>query len=165
MDIRIHAQLMATHCVPRIADLVLRVPTDKADDDNFQTRLIGSIVHGCQMSRNCRYAEAVEAMFVVTEHLFAAAEPGNIDVQNNAHMQIVGMISHASQMGTTTPEGAAEMLAAVQPMVDAPLASTQRQLDDLHARLEMARQRIGSIAHHCQMERSRENFARAIQPR
>ena len=98
---------------------------------------------------------------MVTEHLFATAEPNNIDVQNNAHMQIVGMISHASQMGTTIPEGAAEMLAAVQPMVDSSFPTTQRQLGDLHARLETARQRIGSTAHRCQMERSRQSFARA----
>jgi hypothetical protein len=65
-------------------------------------------------------------------------------------------------MGTTTPEGAAEMLAAVQPIVDAPLPSTQRELDDLHARLELARQRIGSISHRILMERSHENFARAM---
>ena len=113
MDIHVHAQLMAHSCVPRIADLVMRVPLEKPDDDNFQTRLIGSLVHGCQMSRNCRYAEAVEEMFVVTEHLFATAQPGNFDAHNQGHMAIVGMVSHASQMGTTTPEGAAEMLAAV----------------------------------------------------
>ena len=165
MDIHIHAQLMAHHCVPRIADLVMRVPLDKPGDDNFQTRLIGSLVHGCQMSRNCRYADAVEAMFVVTEHLFATAQRSNFDAHNNAHMQIVSMVSHASQMGTTTPEGVAEMLTAVQPMVDAALPSTQCELDDLHARLELARQKIGRISHRILMERSRENFARAMQRR
>jgi hypothetical protein len=165
MDIGIHAQLMAHHCVPRIAELVLRVPAEKPGDDNFQTRLISSIVHGSQMSTNCQYAEAREMMHVTTELFFAAATPDCFNLQNEAHRAIVSMAAHASQMAATVYEGAAEILSTVQPMADEALPATQRGLERLQERLEMARRKISDISHRALMERSRQNIGRSMAQR
>jgi hypothetical protein len=114
------------------------------------------------MSNNRRYSEAKEMMYVATEHLFSAASPDCLDVQDQAHMMIVGMVSHASQMATTAHEGAAEMLSAVQPMVDEVLPTTQRELAQLRQRLELAQSRIRDISFRVLMERQRETLARAM---
>lgn len=162
MDIRIHAQNMARGCVPRIAELVVRVPDEKPGVDNYQSALIRAIVHGCSMARNCRFAEAVEAIYVVTEHLFATATPANFDAHNEGHMSIVREVAHAAGKGVTTPEGFAEMLAAVQPMVDAPLPQTRQELTDLQAQLDLATHRIRDISFRVLAERNQRIFARAI---
>lgn len=162
MDIRIHAHSMAMHCVPRIADLVIRVPNEKPGDYNYQSALIRALVHGGSMARNCQFAEAIEAIYVVTEHLFSTAMPSNFNAHNEGHTSIVREVAHAAGMGATTPEGFAEMLAAVQPMVDAPLPKSQREMTDLRARLESATHRIRDISFRVLAERNQQIFARAM---
>jgi hypothetical protein len=162
MDNAIHAQLMASHCVPRIAQLVVRVPSEECGGDSFQTQLISSLVHGSLMSNNCKYAEAKEMMYAVTERLFTTASPEYFDVQNQAHMLIVGMASHASQMGTTTPDGLCETLSAVQPLVEESLPTGQQRLGRLRERLELAQSRIKDVGFKVLMERQRESLACAM---
>jgi hypothetical protein len=160
MDNRFHAQMMARHCPPRIAELVVRVPSEKQDDDNFQLRLIGSLVHGCQMANNCQYAEGKEMQYAITERLFAEATPNSIGVQHDGHMAIVGMVSHASGMAVSAHEAAAEILSTVQPTTVEPLPTTQRELDGLRARLNDARQEISNIAFRVLGERRLQNLGR-----
>jgi len=159
MDNRIHAQLMARNCTPRIAQLVVRVPGEKPGDDFYQTRLISSLVHGSLMSNPCQYTEAKEMIFAVTERLFAEATPDSFGAQGNAHTAIVGMVAHASLMAVTAHEGVAEILSAVQPTTLDTLPTTERELAGLHGRLEDARREISNISHRVLMERQLDNIA------
>jgi len=162
MDIRVHAQLMATHCVPRIADLVMRVPKEKPGDDRYHSALIRALVHGCSMARNCKFPEAVEAIYVVTERLFATATPANFDAHSEGHMSIVREVAHAAGMGVSSQEGFPEMLAAVQPMVEGPLPQTRQDMNNLRARLYASTHRIRDISYRVLAERYQEIFARAM---
>lgn len=159
MDYRIHAQMMSHHCPPRIAQLVVRVPLEKPDYDNFQLRLIGSLVHGCQMANNCQYGEAKEMQYAITERLFAEATPDAISVQHDAHLAIVGMVSFASLTAVSMQEAAADILSSVQPTTLETLPTTQREFDGLRARLDDARREISNISHRVITERQLRSIA------
>ena len=162
MDNRIHAINMARGCVPRIADLVVRVPNEKPGDNYYQSALIRALVHGCSMARNCHFPEAVEAIYVVTEHLFATATPGNFDAHNEGHMSIVREVAHVAGMAVSSPEAFPEMLAAVQPMVDARLPTTKQQMNELRARLDASTHRIRDISYRVLAERNQQIFVRTM---
>jgi hypothetical protein len=159
MDNRIHAQLMAQNCTPRIAQLAVRVRSEKPGEDVYQGRLISSLVHGSMMSNNCRYSEAKEMMYMVTERLFAEASPNWFGVQNDAHAAIVREISHASQMAVTAHERAEDIQSTVQPTTLDTLPTTQRELNGLRGRVDDATVEIRNITHQVLMDRTVRNIA------
>ena len=159
MDIRIYAQLMSRSCTPRIAQLVVRIPGEKAGDDFFQTRLISSLVYGSMMSNPCQYAEAKEMVLTVTERLFAEARPDSFSVQDNAHMIIVSLDTTSFSDGRDGSRGAPDILATVQPTTLDTLPTTKPELEGLRARLEDAWREILDICHRVSTERTLRSIA------
>jgi hypothetical protein len=159
MDNRVFGLLMANHCMPQFADLVLQVSTRHADDE-VQRRLINSITHGSQMARICQSQEALQMIYATTEHLFNEATPQCIQVQEDAHRVIVSMVSHAAAMARIAAAGADEINATVRPMAHEPLPKQPDELRRLNTRLDDARRQIGDISHHVAMERLVHNIGR-----
>lgn len=152
MDNRVFAMLMARHCTPRFADLVLQVSV-RHSDDNVQHRLVSAITHGSQMAQICQNEEASQMIYSTTEHLFSEATPNCIQVQEEAHRVIVSMISHAANMAGIATEGADEILGTVRAMAYEPLPQRSEELRRLNSRLEDARRQIADICHRVNMDR------------
>ena len=115
-------------------------------DDELRRTVADGISHGSSMAM-IYGGPAVQMIYDVSRRLLEEASPEAVSAQNSAHRHIVDIVAHAASVAMITRSEADAFFAAVSPITQEPLPTTDEELRGLIARIEDARHEITAINH------------------